>query len=581
MATASAERMNCMRLNRRDNRLCLLVGFALSTGMMLCLFLFTDVHFAVNDDKTILRAFAGYQPGGAVDFHLYIHPILAYPLCWLGNAFPGVAWYSGMLVLFQWFANGVIAKSILRSFRMAGRSLWLGGLLAAVCLIAFGMVYSFEITYTATAAFLGAAAVAQLMAVDLHERLIPSAGLSLLLVALAYGLRQMTALPILAYCALAMGLLALRCLGVDGHPRRSLKPLGLVVLCVVVAMGLLAGGRELELTLKNKRDYLAWQQARIRVMDYVDLNQVDDSVYESIGWKPSEVAMVNRWYLADENITTQAFDAIAESQAAPSALGDARTRLLRFAQTDRLGVRAFQVLAALGVACLVWLAMKRKRRLLPLIGVLAAGVLCMGMVLYLALSGRVLMRGLLLAAYPAAACLCCLAPYCLPQGGEKSRLRQVVAIAAGLLVLLAALRYAVPAREYMAQTTYLKSIPVQMDAVALSHPDKLFFFDIDCGNDLRLIPDTSGGVPHNLVSLGTWERGGDAYVRQLAAFGLDSEALHASDFLNDNVRIISTQPEPSETFMAYLSDYAGTPVTAQQEQVTGELYIYRYMSAEP
>lgn len=572
------------------------IGFSLSTLMLLGLFLLTDVHFAVNDDKTILRAFSGYQPGGAVCFHLYIHPLLAYPLYWLGSAFPGVPWYSGMLVGFLWLSNAVVGKSIVQCFQRMKQPLWLGAALAAVCLCVFGLIYCFEITYTAAAAYLGAASAAQLMSLRWKtasdKAILRSAALSLLLLTLAYSLRQMTALPILGFCGLVFLLQGLDCLGVGGGgvqadaqadhsaARRNLTPLWLVLAGVVIVMGLLAGLRECEISLKGKRDYLSWQQARIRVMDYVDLGQVDGAVYDSVGWKPSEVAMIRQWFLADGNITADAFDTVYASQAQRSTLADARTRLLRFAQTDPLGVRAFQVLLCLGAACMLALLSKRGQRLLPLTGVVLTGLLCAAMVLYLALSGRVLMRGLLLAAFPSAALLCCLFPACLPPVAEGAPLRRSLPLLACGIIAFSTVRYMVPAVDYIQKTDYDKTIPAQMDALVLTQPEHLFFFQINCGNDLRLFPDVSGGVPQNLVSLGTWERGGESYCRQLAAFGLESEALTAANFLKEDVRIISTEPEADASFLSYLNDYAGVPVTGELVESAGDLYVYRYRAAE-
>ena len=125
--------------HRNSARSCWLWGAgitALLWGFLLC---FSDIYFAANDDQFILRAMTGFQPGGAPDFHLYLHGMYVYPLRWLQRVFPGIAWFSLLEIALLSLAMTVLLKSLLQCWLRSGRSLRTGLMLSAAFALLYGL----------------------------------------------------------------------------------------------------------------------------------------------------------------------------------------------------------------------------------------------------------------------------------------------------------------------------------------------------------------------------------------------------------------------------------------------------------
>lgn len=71
-----------------------------------------------------------------------------------------------MQLALLWLACMVSVKALMQCFAHRGRSPWLGAAAGAVYLTLFGMTYACHVTFTVTAAVLGAAAVLQLCSID-------------------------------------------------------------------------------------------------------------------------------------------------------------------------------------------------------------------------------------------------------------------------------------------------------------------------------------------------------------------------------------------------------------------------------
>ena len=97
-----------------------------TAGLWAFLALYSDIHFGVNDDMFVMRAFTGFAPGGAPTFLLYIHGMYAWPLHWLNQLIPGFAWFSLLELLLLSLALTTILKSILQCFARGGHTQWMG-----------------------------------------------------------------------------------------------------------------------------------------------------------------------------------------------------------------------------------------------------------------------------------------------------------------------------------------------------------------------------------------------------------------------------------------------------------------------
>ena len=560
-----------------------LAGAGMSTLLLVCLFLFADMRFAANDDKSILRTFLDFQPSGAATFHLYIHAMYAYPLHWLSGAFPGVAWFSILQLLLLWLSNTVIVKSVIQCAMRASQPLWLGLLLGSSFLGLFSMFNGARVTYTVTAALLSAAAVAQTLSVDCtagsDSQITARMSFALLLVVLAYGLRQLTALPALAFCGVAFCLHTAQSFGLGRAKKRVLRPMAWTLALVVTIMGGLAIAREIEIDARGMRGYLDWQQARISVLDYINLENGSREVYDRIGWSETEVELLDNWYTMDADISTEAFRTVRREQFNSATRTSPGAALLDLQTRSPLVVRSFIILCAFGGLCVLGLlCFNCAKRLWLMLALALTGLLCFGLFCYLAWQGRLPYRAALVPVLPAAAMVFCLLPQCLPRAERLNSPKGMALLLTGTLVAGLTLWCAVP----VAQS--IRRVPPQWDYNAfedrdsqgLRHPDLLLIYNNDMVNDMRLFPDLSEGMPINVMFWGGWERGSPEYQSRLAAFGLDGERFIAADWLRPFMRHVTVSPEPYEPLLRYLRQEVDPRVQCAREQLSIGLYAYRF-----
>ena len=552
-----------------------LIGLGISTALWICLFAFADIHFAANDDQFLLRTFTGASPMGAPTFHLYIHAMYAFPLSWLNRLFPGVAWVTILEIFLQWLSTATICKSIVACFerRRALRHATALGAFAAVCFaLLLQLFISARITYTTVAASLGAACVAQCLSVDLEHgsdrSIVRGMLFSLLLLMLCYGLRQMVALPALAFCGVAFLYRLITCFGKASG--RSARPMWITLAAVVVVMGGLAAAREVEITARGQRDYLNWQQARISVLDYVELSGLSPDARRTLGWSDAQVELLENWYTMEETISAERFRWIRQTQWNEDTRSTPGAAVLDFRTRSPLSMRALLVLFGLGVLCVLGLALRRKG-LWTLAALLTTAAGCALLLAYLALQGRLIDRAVQVPVLPAAALVFCLLPECLPS--RKAYTACVCALlAAGTLACAVPtarqVRYVPPKWEYNTHAA--------MDEIALAHPDLLLIYSNELVNDMRIFPDFSAGVPVNLMFWGGWQRGSPEYRAKMEAFGLDSEHFTPSDWLNPALRYLTLQSEPHPTLVKHLREALGDSLTWEQTQMDEALYAYRF-----
>ena len=569
-----------------------LFSATVSSLLLGCLWLFGVMHYYNNDDGVILRLFMGYRTSTLPTFHLYLNALLVYPLRWLGIAFPGVAWFSYLQLFFLWLACIISSKSILRCFVNAGHSTVIGGVASVGYLLVFAMMYCAVITYTVTAAMLAAAAVLQILSVDCERetdaQIIRGMLVSLVMVVLAYSLRQITALPTLLFCVCAILYQGIRHFGIGKVRLRTWRPLVVVILVFTVTLGTLAGLRELEINAKGMNDYLRWQRARIAVMDYPGV-ALPDALLTQIGWSQNELKMVEEWYFMDTDISAEAFETIAAYRDSHmiNSIGAKLTSGLQVAlslfRQEPLAMRSvWLLLGVIGLSGIGLLLMRRDTRYRWLM--LAATVLLsIALLLYLGMGGRMPLRAALMVILPTAALLFGLLADCMPPYrtlGKPGRLL-VGVLACGLLGLT--LWYAIPAAQSLApqaandtdESTFVDAF-ADLDEYALENPDLLFIYDATFTSDKRMFPDTSRGIPTNVMFWGGWGARSPEYVAQLAAFGIDVNDMDATVFLRDHVRLARglIDPQP-EMLMAYLRELTGSEIDYTFDGEWGGVHIYQ------
>ena len=559
-----------MRLKLSGAKRAWLTGAVTATALWLFLAAFADVYFSANDDQFLIRTFTGGAPAGASTFHLYIHAMYAFPLSWLNRLFPGVAWVSVLEIALLWLSTATLVKSIIQCFENKCKThAFAKGLFFALC---FTLLFLFYLlarpTYTIVAACLSAACVAQLLSVDCQNAsnkcIIRSMLYSLVLLVLCYGLRQMTALPALAFCGVAF---LYRLITV----RHVWKPLLTVLACVVVVMGGLAIAREAEITLRGQRDYLAWQQARISVLDYVTLENLSAEARETVGWSDAQVTLLDNWYTMEEAISTEAFRYVRENEFNAQTRTTPGAAILDFRTRSPWIAFSLVVLFMVGAACVGGLAIQRKG-LWTFLSLMAAACGCLVLLAYLSMQGRLPYRAVMVPVLPAAALVFCLIPECLPENRRWFTPLVCILLAAGTIVYIVPSAKIVRAREQK----WDYNTHAAMDQIALANPDLLFIYSNELVNDMRMFPDFSAGIPHNLMFWGGWQRGSLEYISKVEAFGLSSEHFTPEDWLRPELRYLTLQPEPHPVLVEHLREKLGDNLRWEQTKMDIALYAYRF-----
>ncbi len=533
------------------------LGLLLASLMLATVCLFCDMRFATNDDTLVLRQMMGFGVLEIPDFNLYIHFLLLYPLRWLSLAFPGLPWFSWMQLFLIWLASAVMAKSILQCFHNAKKPLYLGLIAAVLFLGVFVMRYMSQVSYTVTAALLGAAAVLQLLSIDTENAScsswICSAMLSLVMALLGYAMRQMTALPSLAFCGVAFVAQGLR------RARAGqdwIKPLLCTLLAVCLVFGAVCGLREVEINTKEGvREYVDWQKQRIRIWDYYDLNQLPASFREEYNITDARLAMLIEWYLMDADMNTETLRAMGDALEAQedtslaARISKAVATLKAFPSNEPLAAKCLPALAGLVLLCLMGLLFDKERsRLGQLLAVVMGLCLLAALLFYLGMKGRLPMRGLLTAALPFAALMTGLMPACLPQRFRFPSAALCSLLAVATVVLCA--MYLMPMWQTILQRPATQEEQAAtdtfgaLDDYAICNEEYLLIMDNTLSGDTRMFPTTEYGISKNITYWGGWEMRSPSYNALLEHYGFDPNNWTPENFLTDEVRLVRGVLDP-------------------------------------
>ncbi len=575
-----------------------LVGLLAATLFMALLNAFTPFHYTGSDDTPILRSFMGYEGGVPAHFHLYLHTAFAWLLHGLALLFPGIAWFSILQLFLLWLSSAVIVKSCVSCTQNHRFPWWAGALAGIVFLATYGIFITCRISYTTTCAWLGAAAVFQLLGVDYRQgtcgSILRGIVLSIVLLLCCYCLRQIGVLPPLAFWMLALLLLwVTHCMPwhkkTDSQTQAvkhvaSAKPLLLGALICALSFGLFAGIRAIEIKILRQEDFLAWQKARIQLLDYTRFDEnTSPETLEEVGWSPAEFKLVTLWYFMDENITTEAFDTLYAAQPEASlTVGQKLERipaLLKDFWRSNPGY-VFSSILLLGLLLLCLLAQTPGGR--PWRWLFALGGVLLGLVLllYLSYQGRLPMRAGVSVIFPAAAFLLCLTFISLePSPTSPSWRRVPLAFLCAATVTLAGFAIAQNLRDvtpfYDPELEVRASIPADLDAYALENPDVLFVYDLSLVRDQRLFPDASAGIPGNTMFWGGYPSRSPSWMHQLSVYGFDGASFSGKDFLRDNILVAGTDGEPSGSLVTYVGEDADADVDWDFYDEYGYLYFYQ------
>ena len=565
-----------------------LTGLCMSTALMAAIFLFGDLKYAMNDDTAILRQYMGFGTGAIPEAHAFLHPLLSTPLRWLGLAAPEVPWFSWMQLTLLWLACMVSVKALMQCFAKRGFSMALGAAAGAVYLTLFGMTYACHVTFTITAAVLGAAAVLQLCSIDGERytdgQIFRAILLALGLTALCGGLRLICVLPVALFCALALVPLATRDFGFGRKKKRSWKPLLCGVCVVVLALGALPLWRAAKMKAAGMEDYLNWQDENGRVVDYYNVKKLTDEDLAVADWTRKEANLLAQWCFLGSNLTEDSFQRLADElegrTKADSAarLQSAWQKVMALPELDPVAWKSVLALLAVLLLCVLGLVFRHRDCLWTSLTLAAGFAAVWAFLLYLGWNGRLPVRAALQAVLPYGALVFGLLPLCLPR---KPGTAAKAALSAGTaLALVLTVLYAVPAVQTLAKPEEdpeaLKPFDT-LDMMAAEDPECLYFYDGSLCADSRMFPSTEYGIPKNLLFWGGWTFRSPEYMECLSRFGISEEELDAELFLRDDVYLARgmVMPEPTE-LVDVLSEKTGEEIVPMQSGEESGVYLFQF-----
>ena len=314
-----------MRMNVKQKQFPVrMISMATVFAIYAILYAFTHFHYELSDDVVLMRSFAGLVGGVYESFNGYTHTILAWPIHWLSMLFPAVTWFSVVQIALLAAASYIIVKSILCVVLEVWPFLLGGWVFAAGFLGCFVLAFLTGITYTTTTAVLGTAAVWRLLAVDFREsnaRFIVEVVGSFLWLIASYALRQISVVPMLGFW---LGAFACKAIFVQdistGKKNRIQRLMASLTVCLLV-LGGLAGIRAAEIRISGEKEYLDWMRARISCVDYGGIVNAGKAELDAAGWTENERRMAGNWYFLDEDMTTEAFEVLAQNTEMQTPLG--------------------------------------------------------------------------------------------------------------------------------------------------------------------------------------------------------------------------------------------------------------------
>ena len=538
-----------------------LVGALAAAVLFLGVAAVGGLRYENSDDILFVKGFMGFEGGTPVSFTLYTHTFLAWILHGLSVALPSIAWFSVFQLGLLWLSAAVIVKCAIRL------GSWKGFIGSIMYLGVFAAFACARLSYTTTAALAGAASVLQLMEL---EKARTRAGRifclfwACVLFLSAYSLRQMTALPILAYCLLSFAWYAARRIKAG----LSIRP---VVVAAVILCGLLAifaGVREAEIAVRGQRDTLTWQQSRIELFDYTSFEQnVAPAAESESGLTETQTQLVQQWYFWDTDVDVNAFNAMREAYAGEEKDGVFQ-KLGDFLKTSPRYVYAIAFLVLLAL----WIILGDDQSRLSSIAALLALAGGLVMLIYLCWRGRVLFRGLDTVFFPCGAILLALA---LRTAVPAKKLISA-ALCAALVLTVGADALLTLDKLDERPDAVSQQREAELEAYALKNPDKLVVRTPNLLRDTRLMPDVSSGLPINTAIWGDWYCRMPGWHQQLERYGFNGADFHLSDWADSPLVFATNEDAPPQLLLDGIAESLGSSVRYDKIGTEGTLSFFSF-----
>lgn len=566
-----------------------------------------QITYLTNDDNAIAFTLAGYHTGEPVPYALFINCLMGYLVSALYTAAPAVPWWAVLQIASIAFAMTIIGACMLsvgakRELPLLIPLALYGALLAL--LFAQPVV---ELTYTVTAAILGAAGVALVLcaadAASLKRRQTLDV-LGALLTVGAFLYREETGFALLCFFAAACAYRALLSatakrraavkaeesepsaqeaeqvdvgetgVSARGHRGEQCRMCALFLITLAVCLGALLFNNLMQRAYHGGeyRTFFAWRE---RFTDYPRDSFADNpELYRAAGWDETVYDLADHWCFMDARINAEAFKSITEGSTAEGiTLTQAAAHCIEVVDGDV----ALRMICAYGLCTILfalhtfWRDRSQLPRLAAMIAILiGTAALC----LFLGLRGRFLARTFQVVAIPGCVALTLLVLQAASFDHQRFARVGLIALACAAGVLAAASGL-LQAKELRANSPrrLLEENRAVMEYV-LEHPENVYIRDTYVVTDVDAITTYPKQKPTNLLSWGGCEMRSATAERQLAVNGLTSR--YADVFGRENVRFITRTGSDEEAAMDRYLRYAyGGASLALVETITGEIAVYR------
>ena len=542
-----------------------------------------DTHYANNDDTVILRATMGY--GGVMPtFNVILHGLLLAPLTWLGTMFPGIAFYTYFQIFFLWLSGTVFLRGLICLAVNNYKPFWVGLLAGLLFICCFWIQNATKITMTITAALLSAAAVMQILSVDIKNSnlfgILRGMLLATLLCILGYAMRSEVLLPTLGFCGIAFLYQWLRYISNKNIKFLQAKPMLISLALILVLVGGSYGMRMYEIygNEVHKAEW-EWNTARSAVMDYYEFKELPQEAIDEFNISPELLNLSKTWYLLDPVFTTENFQKMLsyleenkqDNSVTFSKQLDELFKGISKYNKEQLYYMPISLLLFIFALCL---ATKRKYCYLPLI---LSFILFVFALIALFINGRLPLRSIMVPLSAFAVFSFAFFVITLP-----SKQTTCISIFIPIVVVcILGLSVQLPNLLEEKYALYDERNDINafddVDAFALEYPDMLIISDDTLVSDFRLFPNTSNGIPNNVIWWGGWGLHSQQYRTTLKNFGFDPDTVDGTIFLDPNVYLARSAIDPEPIALAnYIQSLFDEELAYYMDLTLGGGYFYTF-----
>lgn len=580
---------------------------------------FRGIVFDTVDDYNVMMTLSGEKTGSPFWETTFYNPLLALVISTFYRLSDEIQWYSIISILMIMASLTVVAYCILKKHYVVanedGRVERVSGtILTALFLIAFYIYTIQRMQFTTTAASLGAAASALLFSIDVRDSrqtVRKHCISSIVFLALCYLERSLAGLA--AICFWLAGIVRLFLIyKVENKWRHEttemtpkFNPVVMLVAGITVIAVVYAGTLCIKQVGRNA-EYYSYDKVRSEFQDYPHVTYASNpEIYSEVGWSKEIYDLaVSLFYIAPE-IGADEFEGIVSSpankSAQPTLIEGAKLgwRLVRdncFARETAISCIGLFLVGMVGVVSSRvlnhrWTPLQK----IQLIGLIGVSVLSFGMLAYLAIQGRILLRIYLAVVLPLAPCLILLVLDIIQSLCEelhfdatcgverKARHRRMArSVSTALMIILFSYTSFAGARTVIDKSSTDSWSPDLIKAAeqyAIEHPDSIYMHDYSFTNyynsydPFRVYGDKK---PTNLIISGGSYTYTACYYQQLAVNGLD--ALSGEELVSGDVLYITDLSRPGylQCLLSYLRSTYGNVVAEQVDTINNQLGIYSF-----